>query len=198
MKIIFLDVDGCLNWDHTKARCNGFLGIDKIRVKRLARIVEATGAVIVLTSTWGTWFEVGAYKQTDKSAKYLSNKLRAQSLKVYDTIDYRNFRHNGRASAIQNYLAQQEHFVENYVILDDEMFWGYEVPPLKNHLVYCISDVFRHDELSGLTDNLVQHAINILNGEEEGICVDEDAQAVLKENADKVVEYYDNKSLFDD
>ena len=190
MKIIFLDVDGVLNWDHTKARCNGFLGIDKIRVQRLAHIVEATGAVIVLTSTWGAWFEVGAYKQTDKSAKYLSNKLRAQGL--------RNFRHSGRASAIQSYLEQQEHFIENYVILDDEMFWGYEVPPLKNHLVYCISDVFHHDELSGLTDNLVQHAINILNGEEEGICVDEDAQAILKANADKVIEYYDNKSFFND
>ena len=191
MKIIFLDVDGVLNWDHTKARCGGFLGIDKIRVKRLARIVEATGAVIVLTSTWGAWFEVDAYKQKDSMAKYLSNKLRAQGLKVYDTIDYMNFKHRGRANAIKNYLGQQEHHIEGYVILDDEMFYDYDVPPISNHLVHCLSDVFHYDELSGLTDNLVQHAINILNGEEEGICIDEDAQALLTAKADKVVKYYD-------
>lgn len=54
-KIIFLDIDGVLNsadhLDHTK-HCNGYSDISPKKVKLLKKIVDRTGAEIVLSSTW--------------------------------------------------------------------------------------------------------------------------------------------------
>ncbi len=179
-RALFLDIDGCLNWVHTKSICvvDGFAywGIDTIRVKRLAQIVNATDAKIVLTSDWGQNYIIGAYKQENKCCKYLSNKLREQGLKVYDKIDWTHFKRSQRGSAILDWL-QKHPKVTNYVIIDDETFYRYEKPEIEEHLIYCFDDVDGHDELSGLTDKLVVHAINILKGKEKGCCVDEDAKA---------------------
>lgn len=179
-RALFLDIDGCLNWAHTKTTCvvDGFpyWGIDTIRVKRLAQIVNATDTKIVLTSDWGQNYIIGAYKQEDKCCKYLSNKLRKQGLKVYDKIDWTHFKRSQRGSAILDWL-QKHPKVTNYVIIDDETFYRYEKPEIEEHLIYCFDDVDGHDELSGLTDKLVVHAINILEGKEKGCCVDEDAKA---------------------
>lgn len=38
MKIIFLDIDGVLNCHNSKSDCNGRLGIDEDKVKRLKKI----------------------------------------------------------------------------------------------------------------------------------------------------------------
>lgn len=179
--IVFLDIDGVLNWNGSKSFVTAkdgytYLGIDNIRVKRLAQIVNATDAKIVLTSDWGQNYIINTYKQEDKCCKYLNNKLRKQGLKVYDKIDWTRFRRCERGAAILDWL-QKHPEVTNYVIIDDETFYGYEKPEIKEHLIYCYDDVDGHDELSGLTDNLVVHAINILEGREKGYCVDEDAQA---------------------
>lgn len=48
MKVLFLDVDGVLNWNKTVA----YLGINAKMVKRLRRVLNATGAYVVLSSTW--------------------------------------------------------------------------------------------------------------------------------------------------
>ena len=76
MKVIFLDVDGVLNCNKSKSRCNLCVGIDADKIKRLKEIIDETGAYIVLTSTWKDYYVVGAYKQTEKFAKYLNNKFR--------------------------------------------------------------------------------------------------------------------------
>lgn len=180
-RALFLDIDGCLNWDRSKSYCVSnniyYLGIDNIRVKRLAQIVNATDAKIVLTSDWGIRFEIGAYKQTDKHAKYLSNKLRKQGLKVYDKIDWYDFRRPDRGFAILDWLDKHPEIIE-YVVIDDEYFWGYNEIPLKDHMIHCFSD--NGEEYSGLTDNLVTHAIDILNNGARGFFVDEDGLAKIK------------------
>jgi len=54
-KIIFLDVDGVLNSQETLTRTQpggGIIGIDPMLVLLVHRIIEATGAEIVLSSTW--------------------------------------------------------------------------------------------------------------------------------------------------
>lgn len=172
--IVFLDIDGVLNWDGSKSFVmarDGFkyLGIDNIRVKRLAQIVNATDAKIVLTSTWKKDFVVGAYKQENPIGKYLSNKLRAQGLKIYDTID-EGFRWEERGYAITYWLKHHEH--KNWVVLDDQtFFFGYDKPDIKNHLIKTVDNW--DDESSGLTDYLTQKAIDILNGDAEGTFLDE-------------------------
>ena len=53
MKVIFTDIDGVLNEDTTPTRTKSHvLFIDKEKLLRLKRIVDATGAKIVLSSTW--------------------------------------------------------------------------------------------------------------------------------------------------
>lgn len=172
--IVFLDIDGVLNWEHSKSYVvadNGmtYLGIDNIRVKRLARIVNATDAKIVLTSTWKKDFVVGAYKQKNHVGKYLNNKLRAQGLKIYDTID-KDFEWGERGYAITYWLKHHEY--KNWVVLDDQcFFFGYDKPEIKEHLIKTVDDW--DDESSGLTDYLAQKAIDILNGDAKGPLLDE-------------------------
>lgn len=57
MKIIFLDIDGVLNSGEYVRKNNirglmGTEGIDPEAVTRLNQIVEATGAVVVVSSSW--------------------------------------------------------------------------------------------------------------------------------------------------
>lgn len=54
--LIFLDVDGVLNCSTTKERffdgITRFIGIDRAKLRIFQRILEKTGAVFVLSSTW--------------------------------------------------------------------------------------------------------------------------------------------------
>ena len=52
MKYLFLDIDGVLNTPTSKERCGQYVGIDSAKVLLLKYIVEETGALIILTSTW--------------------------------------------------------------------------------------------------------------------------------------------------
>ena len=137
-------------------------------MRRLARIVEAVDAKIVLISTWGAWFEVGAYKQKDKSSKYLSNKLRKQGLKVYDKINY-DIAWKYRGKAILEYLNEHPQ-IDGWVILDDELFSDYG-EEIQKHLVHTIFYTSK-DEYGGLTEGLVPLAIDILNNKIKGPVVD--------------------------
>ena len=171
MKVVFLDIDGVLNTNFSKSKCAGFLGIDTAKVRLLKKIIEATGAEIVLISTWMLNFEVGAYKQTAKECKYLSNKLRSQGLKVYDKIN--NPRWVNRGEDVWAYI-QAHPEIEQYVILDDEAFKGYyENSELKKRWIKTLPG-YRDFDHSGLTEDLVEVAIKILNGEFPKLRIQED------------------------
>lgn len=181
MKYIFLDVDGVLNSEEMCRhkhfpKCHGLMGIEKSKVKRLKRIVEATGAEIVLISSWKKSFD--AFKQngyrvapaeesdlvnfwTEELAdlgyfgKYLSNKLYEQKLRVSDTTTRYEENPNCRGGGILKYL--ENHPADGYVILDDEQFGDYNGhPEILDHLVLT-------NWLIGLTDQNVDGAIDILN-----------------------------------
>jgi hypothetical protein len=52
-KIIFLDVDGVLNWADTRHYIDGFIGFDPEHIERFNHITEAhPDAKIVISSTW--------------------------------------------------------------------------------------------------------------------------------------------------
>ena len=162
-KIIFLDVDGVLNYRFSKSyfidKEGCYRGIDNFLVKKLKRIVDETDASIVLTSTWKDSFEIGAYKQEKKHAKYLSNKLRREGLKIVDKTSEPEWKYRGLG--ITSWLEKHPE-VTDWVILDDETFDYREIgDKCFKHFVFTNED-------TGLMDWQVDEAIKILNNETEG------------------------------
>lgn len=162
MKVIFLDIDGVLNCSTSKSFCHDDLcgiihGIDSDKVKRLAKIVEATGAQIVLSSDWKDGWEKYYTSQKPSHAKYLDNHLyKKGKLTIKDKTPTT---HKGtwfRGSEILTYLRTHRD-VENYVILDDTFYDDFANKEIKEHLVLTGYKV-------GLTDADVEKAIKILGG----------------------------------
>ena len=156
MKIIFLDVDGVLNTKSTKARGNGYIGIDNAKLPFLKEIVDGTGAEIVLVSTWKEHWEKFLERKhlQDAFANQLDRKLNSVGLKVLDkTEDKRDGVWYSRGEGILDYLAY--HKVSSFVILDDLQF-DYDGCEL-------IENFVQTNEKDGLTPEHVKKAIEILN-----------------------------------
>lgn len=158
MKVIFLDVDGVLNCGSSQARCEGFIGIDNDKVKRLRTIVERTDAKIVLTSTWKSfWFPIDKEDQ-DGLANYLDRKLKREGLRILDKTKGEGM---DRGKSILEWVNSRN--VESFVILDDETF-DYRKQGL---LPYLVKSTFYGDN-GGLQDNHIEMAVKILKQESEG------------------------------
>ena len=154
MKVIFLDIDGVLNCKNSKSRCGYFLGIDNNKVKRLQKIIEATGSKIVLCSSWkGGWSKDHKDEQNDLG-NYIDRKFKRERLAIFDKTDDTG---RNRGEGISNYIAQ--HKVDKWVVIDDEIFGDYEEYNIIEHL---IKTTF-YDENGGLQDEHVDEAIKILN-----------------------------------
>ena len=186
MKIIFLDIDGVLNaesdvlWPDGRSKKNGprcrtrsgysYTGISQRRVARLKRIVDATGAKIVLTSSWKTYYLLYLKGDDDDHiGKYLVNALSRKKLKIFDTTA--NFETTGsikRGWAIVAYLKDwgrrhPDNPIEGMAILDDEEF-DYERVGLTDWLIK--TEYYFHDEIEpGLTDDDVEKAIKTIANE---------------------------------
>lgn len=163
MKIIFLDVDGCLNhMDYYMSdRCTGNLhgeegDIDPLCADRINKICHETGAKIVLSSDWRiNWphcidrIERGGIKKgliVDKTPEHgwvcITSDSLADELKSWRT----------RGSEIEDWLSQHPE-CENFVIIDDRMDFTEEQ---WEHFVHVNS-------MHGIDDDDVKFAINILN-----------------------------------
>ena len=157
-KVIFLDVDGVLNCHSTKDKCGGYIGIDDKKVSLLKEIVDATGAIIILVSSWKEWWTNNPrYKSTqDEMATYLDEKLAKQGLIIRDkTRDGNSFR---RGKGILRFIEMQKEIgidIRKYVILDDEMF-DYLETKMTRHLIRISF------EQNGLEEKHVIKAIKIL------------------------------------
>ena len=151
MKVIMTDIDGVLNEDTTPTRTKSrMIFIDKEKLLRLKRIVDATGAKIVLSSTW-------RYDRDDD--KFNGDFLELQEafhnvgLSFYDytPIDALGIR---RGMEIKAWLGAHPE-VTNYIILDDELY-DFAERGLLHRLVkteFCDG---------GLTEELAQEAIDML------------------------------------
>lgn len=152
MKVIFLDIDGVLNDaatdDYTPA---GFMGIDGYKVKFLRQIVEATGASIVLTSTWKTeWSRNKEF--LDRDGVYLNTMLAAEGLQIlYKTMD----QIIDRGAGITRWLNEHPE-VETWVVIDDDVFPDFQEHGILPHLV-------KTSFYLGLTQEHVDQCIKILN-----------------------------------
>lgn len=144
MKVIFLDVDGVLNTSTTRVRRkDNYLGFEQRKILLLKQIVEATGALIVLSSTW---------RSSKDSFSDIRLGLLSDGMVIFDVTPDFGFRPRGLE--ILAWLDTHPE-VTHYVILDDVDEFGME--NLRKHFVQ--TDFYG----LGLTAYHVQKAIKILN-----------------------------------
>ena len=118
MKVLFLDIDGVLN--STAYRTEKLLNdrdysvlIEPQKVANLRKIVDVTGAQIVLSSSWNKFWD---YDPVDNAGKRINNALTAYGLRIMDKTPWS--RDSSRGEQIDAWLRANNH-VEQYVILDD-------------------------------------------------------------------------------
>lgn len=153
MKVIFLDVDGVLNCVSSKSKCGAFVGIDDKKVKRLRKIVEDTGAVIVLSSTWKDGWRKIEKEEQDIYADYLDRKLKREMLRIFDKTRDEG---ENRGEGILRWMKNRE--IEKFTILDDNDY-DFAEQGLSS---YHIKTEF-YNENGGLSDEHVALAIEKLN-----------------------------------
>lgn len=165
MKIIFLDIDGVLNshkyWVENPDREKSRLGdLDPSAIETLNRIVERTGAKIVLSSTWRKVWSVDEVSEMFKSRGYRFDNI-IDKTPVLDTI---------RGLEIDDFLKSKgfdpvyydrekcrkrisDSEIKNYIIIDDEPDMLY----LQRKNVVVTSMAF------GLTPEMEDVCVEILN-----------------------------------
>jgi hypothetical protein len=163
MKVVFMDIDGVLNSNYWNAShqieiSNGEY-IDEKKVQLFARIIEKTGAVIVMHSGWRLWFD-DKLKPTRKEASNLVEMLRKYSLDIFDkTPDFttEEIRKAKKFSLVKSneilaWLGSHSE-VTNYIVIDDLNLHNDE---LRKYQI-------RTDSALGLTELDVENSIHILN-----------------------------------
>lgn len=153
MKIVFLDVDGVLNSvDSEDTFREGIIGLDYSGIKLLKEIVDATGAEIVLISTWKLAWHKDNKSRQDSVAAYLDKRLAEEGLVIMDkTGGYMAERGHG----IIDWLSENP--TDSWIVLDDEIFEDYEECGIMPRLV---KTSFYH---GGLKESHVKLAIELLN-----------------------------------
>ena len=147
MKYIFLDIDGVLNNSKTVTRSpDGYVGISDNLCKRLEKIIKTTNAKVVLTSSWKDC-------SSPQDLVYMRKRLKRHlALPVGQTSEKNP---ELRGTGIREYL--KNHPCDEYVILDDYSF-NFDEEGLREHVVLT-------NEEKGLTNDDVERAIKILNGD---------------------------------
>ena len=151
MKVIFLDFDGVINDYMTINEINEY------NVEMLKRIINDTGAKIVVTSSWKY-----PYQRNNKNMEgFLNNNYYARTLKengidIIDCTPYikeQGIKDNQREQEILEYLKNHPEITQ-FLILDDD----YIIETLKEHEIFL-------DLQAGLREKHIIPAIRILNGE---------------------------------
>lgn len=122
-RVIFLDIDGVMNSVATRPHTREGLvsWLDPANVAVLNQIVEATGAVIVVSSTWRL-----AMPFAELRANFRAVGCTAELVDVTPNLDARE-----RCSEICAWLARQTTPPRRYAIIDDE----FEMDALPGKLV---------------------------------------------------------------
>ena len=166
MKVIFLDIDGVLNYtewytdERNPGNLNGQEGdLDPLCVDRIIRICEETGAKVVISSDWriswyGTQMRLGRMGLDDnfvidKTPEFIWRNL---SKHDYFNENYEKTYEYSRGAEIDAWLTSHPECT-NFVIIDDRTDFTDEQSP---HFVHI-------DPMYGITDKDVEFAIAILN-----------------------------------
>lgn len=175
-KVIFLDVDGVLNPEDYTAE----IRVLEDKVMLLKQIVEATGAKIVLSSSWRRYYEDfakrgfevkrredGSLSNDEMNIDLLHKLLCKYGLSVDGVTPSVTTGPEARPAEIRLWLTYRPN-VKRFVILDDDSFWkwGWMAP-------FFVRTVTEKGNVQkpfpeydrGLTQEHVDRAIAILNEE---------------------------------
>lgn len=154
MKVIFLDIDGVLNYEGCPVMINGIYFVDDERIRLLKSIIDRTGARIVLSSTW----RYGKFLKDDSPREYrLFKRLkkRLEEHEIYITSYTPVFDYEGRAYRGDEISAWLEGWkgeaVDKFIILDDND----DIEPYSVHLIQTSWQ-------TGLTSEDVEKAVMAL------------------------------------
>lgn len=136
MKIIFLDIDGVLNCKETPNPRKFPFMVDATLLQRLKRLLEMTGAQVVLSSNW-RYDPAGLFSAEHYGVPFIGS-----------TPDLPG---QPRCNAILEWLRSHPD-VERFIVLDDEDDELDDLP------------LFQPSRSTGLTDDMVEAAANYLNG----------------------------------
>ena len=156
MKVIFLDFDGVLNSaQYDKIRdVSSNTNLDETRMPLLKQIVDATGAVIVLSTSWRSHWSKKESECTPIGG-WINATFAKYGMAIYDKTPQLSFQ-AGRQKEILSWLEYPPERVDSYVILDDDgLGWG----KLSDRLIKTSPHIGK-----GLEEEHVQKAIAILNG----------------------------------
>ena len=133
MKILFLDIDGVLNFGGCKDRApSGCIGISDEKLSLLKEIVSKTNAKIVLVSTWKFGWEKTNKADMVVDCIYMEEKFKEHGLSIYDKTYDRGF---NRGQGIRDYLFDTEDFIDSWIVIDDEVFVDYKENQVIDRLV---------------------------------------------------------------
>jgi hypothetical protein len=149
VNVLFLDFDGVLNSEKYIRGCDGYgVVIDPTRMVLLKQIVDATGAKIVLTTSWREhWSNCSA--QRDDTGALIDRIFATHNLQIFDKTPELHAR---RETEIKSWLDNHTD-VANFVVLDDMLL---SADFLDGHFVKT-SNYF-----GGLDETDVRKAIAIL------------------------------------
>ncbi len=167
-KIIFLDFDGVLNTGSWYRQLDKQLRYDEYgtvfdpnAVANLGRVIEATGADIVISSSWK---ELGLSSMEEMweernlpgrvigiTPTYIDDEMLLTA--DLSTMDFLN----GRGSEIKEWLSKHGKDVSHYVIFDDV---DDILPEQQNHFIQTDPEV-------GISKKDADMAISILNNQKE-------------------------------
>lgn len=159
MKVIFLDIDGVVNCSDTKERSpSKAIGVEQSKIALVKQIIEATGAKLILSSTWRIgWFyeETGSHDRDEQDWHYLRDEFFKQGLWFFDYTPLDKSRHRG--TEIQTWLDKWEDEIDSYIVIDDSMYDIWEM-----HEGHLIETSFGY----GIQDEHVKQAIELLGKKE--------------------------------
>ncbi len=167
-KVIFLDIDGVLNsnfWnnDNQKEISEGKY-IDPEKVKLLSKLVQKTGASLVLHSGWRFWFD-SDLKPARPEAEYLANLLKNEGMAIagitpdLTTEEIRKTKKFSKVKADEILLWLKNHpDVEKWLVLDDLELHNEEIAKYQ----------VMTDPECGLTEKDLEKACEILKGKNMG------------------------------
>ena len=164
MKVIFLDIDGVLNSEESMRELGmGNFWSDNphpMHIRWLNKIIEETGAVVVISSTWrhgmsstNMWrllHLLGFRGTVIDNTPRLNSAFRGTEIKAWLNIHIDKFIKYGNSDSLASHNCKEQ--VESFVILDDDS----DMLDLTSHLVLV-------DSLKGLTEEDANKAIEILN-----------------------------------
>ena len=156
-KIIFLDIDGVLNCQSSEFYMSNYAGIDEDKLLRLKEIVNATGAQIVLSSSWKHYWRLDYKEFQNEFGDEIDNRLAPLGLLPIAKTEDPNRDGLRRGAGIIKWVL--DHGVSDWVVLDDDIFPDFYDEGILPHLVKTIF----YDNNGGLQSEHVKRAIEILN-----------------------------------